>query len=167
MESIFNKRNWWIAPVAAGILSIAVTLVQQQWLPDYDLATLLIIAVALGSAFYWVYTLDKQKLWWALIPALAMVNLLVTAIVSNFTPKDASGSSPYGVVTMGIGAAIMGYILKVPGAKQVLYSIAIITLLVGILMLPLNLVWTIILIVVEVLLIGYLLWQAYRQAAKR
>lgn len=167
MGSFLNKRNWWIAPVVAGILSIMVTLVQQQWLPDYGLAALLIIAVALGSAFYWVYTLDKQGLWWALIPALAMVTLLVTGIVSYFTPKDASGSSPYGVITMGLGSAIMGYVLSHPGAKQVLYFIAIITLLVGILMLPINLVWKIIFIVVEALLIGYLIWQTNRHLKKR
>lgn len=99
----------------------------------------------IGIAFYWVYAIDKQEFWWALIPALAMVTLLATGLVSYFTPKDASGSSPYAVITMGLGVAIMGFVLKRPGAKFVLYAIAIITLLVGILMLPVNLIWKIIL----------------------
>jgi hypothetical protein len=153
--------------VAAGILAIAVTLIQQKWLPDYDLAAFVIAIVILGIAFYWVYTIDKQGLWWALIPALAMVTLLATGIVAYFTPKDASGSSPFGVITMGLGAAIIGFVLKRPGAKFVLYAIAIITLLVGILMLPVDLIWKIFFIVVEILLIGYLIWQTNRQLAKK
>ena len=167
MESIINKRNWWIVLVAAGILAIAVTLIQQKWLPDYDLAAFEIAIVILGIAFYWVYTIDKQGLWWALIPALAMVTLLATGIVAYFTPKDASGSSPFGVITMGLGAAIMGFVLKRPNAKLALYVIAIITLLVGILMLPVDLIWKIFFIVVEILLIGYLIWQTNRQLAKK
>ena len=96
-----------------------------------------------------------------------MIALLATGIVAFFTPEDASGSSPYAVVTLGICAAIIGYVLKVPGAKQVLFYIAIIMLFVGVLMLPLNLVWTVILIVVDALLIGYLIWQTDRQTSKR
>ena len=49
MGSFLNKRNWWIAPVVAGILSIAVTLIQQKWLPDYGLAALVILGVLLGA----------------------------------------------------------------------------------------------------------------------
>ena len=167
MDSMINKRNWWIVLVVAGILAIAVTLIQQKWLPDYDLAAFLIAIVILGISFYWVYTTDKQGLWWALIPALAMVVLLATGIVAYFTPKDASGSSPFGVITMGLGAVIIGFVLKRPNAKFVLYAIAIITLLVGILMLPVVLIWKIIFIVVEVLLIGYLIWQNNRQMTKK
>jgi hypothetical protein len=144
-----------------------VTLVQQKWLPDYDIVAFLIAMVILGIAFFWVYSIDKQGLWWAKIPALAMVVLLVTGIVAYFTPKDASGSSPYGVITMGLGAAIIGFVLKRPTAKIVLYVIAMITLLVGILMLPLDLIWKIIFIVVEIVLIGYLIWQLNRQLTKK
>jgi hypothetical protein len=68
---------------------------------------------------------------------------------------------------MGLGAAIIGFVLKRPGAKFVLYAIAIITLLVGILMLPVDLIWKIIFIVLEVLLIGYLIWQTNRQWTKK
>jgi hypothetical protein len=167
MESTINKRNYWIVLVVAGILAIAVTLVQQKWLPDYDIVAFLIAMVILGIAFFWVYSIDKQGLWWAQIPALAMVVLLVTGIVAYFTPKDASGSSPYGVITMGLGAAIIGFVLKRPTAKIVLYVIAMITLLVGILMLPLDLIWKIIFIVVEIVLIGYLIWQLNRQLTKK
>jgi hypothetical protein len=167
MESTINKRNWWIVLAAAAILAFAVTLIQQKWLPDYDLAAFLIVIVVLGIAFYWVYTIDKEGLWWALIPALAMVALLATGIVAYLTPKDASGSSPYGVITFGLGAAVIGLVLNRPAAKIVLYLIAIITLLVGILMLPVDLIWKIILIVVEILLIGYLIWQTSRQLAKK
>ena len=167
MESTINKRNYWIVLVVGAILAIAVAVIQQKWLPEYDLAAFLIAIIILGIAFYWVYTIDKQGLWWALIPALAMVTLLATGIVAYFTPKDASGSSPYGVITMGLGAAIIGLVLKRPTAKFVLYIIAIITLLVGILMLPVDIIWRIILIVVEVLLIGYLIWQTSRQSAKK
>jgi len=162
MEGSINKRNWWIVLVVATILAFAVTLIQQKWLPDYDLVAFLIIVVILGVAFYWVYTIDKQGLWWAIIPALAMVTLLVTGIVAYFAPKDASGSSPYGVITMGLGAAVIGWVLKRPAAKFVLYAIAMITLFVGILMLPVAVIWKIILTVVDVLLIGYLIWQSNR-----
>jgi hypothetical protein len=85
----------------AEILDFAATLIQQKWLPDYDFAAFLLAFVILGIAFFWVYSIDKQGLWWAQIPALAMLVLLATGIVAYFTPKDASGSSPYGVITMG------------------------------------------------------------------
>ena len=166
MNSAINKRNYWIVLVVAGILAMAVVLIQQKWLPDYDLAAFLIAMTLLGVAFYWVYTLDKEVLWWALIPALAMLTLFVTGIVGYLTPKDASGSSPYGVITLGLGAAIIGWVLKRPSAKIVLYVIAVITLLVGILMLPLDLIWKLLLIVVEVAAIGYLIWQTSRHLAK-
>jgi len=167
MDGIINKRNWWVVVVVATILAVVVMLIQQNWLPDYAFVAFLLIMVILGVAFFWVYTIDKQEFWWALIPTLSMVVLLVTGIVGYFTPKDASGSSPYAVVTMGIGAAIVGLVLKHPGAKFVLYAIAIITLLVGILMLPIDLIWKIVLIVVEILLIGYLALQTSRQMTKK
>ena len=163
MEGSINKRNWWIVLVVATILAFAVTLIQQKWLPDYDLVAFLIIVVILGVAFYWVYTIDKQGLWWAQIPALAMFVLLATGVVAYLTPSDASGSSPYGVITLGLGAAVIGFVLKRPTAKFVLYAIAIITLLVGILMLPLDLIWKIILIVLEIVLIGSLASKALQQ----
>ena len=166
MESIINKRYWWVILVVAAILSIGVVLIQQKWLPDQDFIAFFVAIVILGIAFYWVYAIDTQELWWSLIPSMAMVTLLATGIVGYFTPKDASGSSPYGVVTLGLGAAIMGIVLKRSGAKIVLYMIAMITLLVGFVMLPIDLIWKIILIVVEVLLIGYLIWQTNRQRAK-
>jgi hypothetical protein len=166
MASSINKRNWWIVLVVGGILAMAVTLIHQKWLPDYDFAAFLIAIGVLGIAFYWVYTIDKQGLWWALIPALVMAALLATGIVAYFTPKDASGSSPFGVITLGIGAAIIGLILKRPNVKFVFYIIAIITLLVGTLMLAVAPIWKIIFYIVEILIIGYLIWQTYQQRAR-
>ena len=165
MQTFINKRNWWIVLVVGGALAAVVTLIQQTLLPAYDFAAFLIVMVILAIAFYWVYAFDKQGLWWAQIPGLAMMVLLVTGVVGYFTPKDASGSSPYGVVTLGLGAAVMGALLKHSRAKFVMYVIAMITLLVGFLMLPVDLVWKIILIAVEILLIGYLAWLATRQKA--
>ncbi|NJD59914.1 MAG: hypothetical protein C3F13_13255 [Anaerolineales bacterium] len=167
MEKSINKRNWWVVLVGGGFLAIAVWLIQQNWLPDYDFAMFIICLFILGIAFYWVYSIDREGLWWALIPTMAMVVLLATGIVAYFTPKDASGSSPYGVVTMGLGAAIMGIILKRPTAKFVLFVIAIITLLVGFLMLPLDLIWKIFFIVLEIALIGYLIWQSFRKSVSK
>jgi hypothetical protein len=163
MDNLNNKRNWWLIPVVAGILSFGVILIQRTWLPNYELPAFLFVAVLLGIAFYWVYRIDQQGFWWAQIPAMVMMTLLVTAIVAYFTPKDASGSSPYGVLTLGLGAAVMGFVLKHTTAKIVMFSIAVITLLVGILMLPLGLIWKVILIILDVLLIGFVIWQTYRQ----
>lgn len=131
MESLVNKRNWWTVLIVGGILAFAVTLIQQKWQPDSDLAAFLIAIVILAIAFYWVYSIDRQGLWWALIPAMALVALLAAGIVAYLTPPDASGSSPYGVITLGLGAAVIGWVMKRPSAKLVLYFIAIITLLVG------------------------------------
>jgi hypothetical protein len=167
MENSINKRNWWIILVVAAILAFAVTLIQQKWLPDYDFAAFLIAIVILGVAFYWVYTIDREGFWWAQIPAMVMVVLLVTGIVAYITPKDASGSSPYGVITLGLGSAIIGLIMKRPTVKLVMYVIAIITLLVGFLMLPVAIIWKIVLIVIEVVVIGYLIWQNNRLMTKK
>jgi hypothetical protein len=146
----------------AAILSITVVLVQQKWLPDYEFAAFLVAIIILGIAFYWVYSIDKQGLWWAQIPALVMVALLATGIVAYFTPKDASGSSPYGVITLGIGAVVIGLVLKRPTVKLVFYIIAIITLLVGTLMLAIDPIWKILLFIAESLPIIYLIRQTRR-----
>jgi len=165
MNSFITKRNWWIVLVVATILSFGLAAIA-KWFPDYGFVAFVLVAIILGLAFYWVYTIDKEELWWALIPALSMVVLLAVAIVASVTPKDASGSSPYGVVTLGLGAAVIGLILKRPTAKFVLYAIAAITLLVGILMLPLDLIWKIVLIVLDILLVGFLMGQTARQMPK-
>jgi hypothetical protein len=167
MESSINKRNWWIILVVAGILAFGVTLIQQKWLPDYDFAAFLIAIIILGVAFYWVYNIDREGFWWAQIPAMVMVVLLATGIVAYITPKDASGSSPYGVITLGLGSGIIGFLMKRPTVKLVMYVIAMITLVVGFLMLPVALVWKIVLIVIEVVVIGYLIWQNNRQMIKK
>ena len=162
MESSINKRNYWIVLVVAAILAIGVVLIQKNWLPDYDFAAFLVAMIILGIAFYWVYSIDKQELWWAQIPALVMVALLATGIVAYFTPKDASGSSPFGVITLGIGAAVIGLILKRPTVKLVFFIIAIITLLVGTLMLSIEPIWKILLFIAESLPIIYLIRQTRR-----
>jgi len=162
MESSINKRNYWIILVVAAILSITVVLVQQKWLPDYGFAAFLVAIIILGIAFYWVYSIDKQGLWWAQIPALVMVALLATGIVAYFTPKDTSGSSPYGVITLGVAAAVIGLVLKRPTVKIVFYIIAIITLLVGTLMLSIEPIWKILLFIAESLPIIYLIRQTRR-----
>jgi len=167
MKNIIDKRNWWVILVAAGILSIGVTQIQQKWLPDSEFATFLLVLALLGIAFYWVYSIDKESLWWAQIPASAILSLLVTGIVAYITPKDASGSSPYGVITLGVCSVIMGLVLKRPRVKIVLFFIAIITLMVGILMLPVDLLWKIVLIAAEVLLVGFLISQINRQLPKK
>ena len=167
MESTINKRNYWIVLVVAAILAIGVVLIQKNWLPDYDLAAFLVAMIILGIAFYWVYSIDKQELWWAQIPALVMVALLATAIVAYFTPKDASQSSPYGVITLGLGAAVIGLVLKRPSVKLVFFIIAIITLLVGTLMLSIEPIWKILLFIAESLVIIYLIRQTGRQLVKK
>ena len=169
MENSINKKNWWIIIIVAAVLAFAVVLIQQKWLPDpvYALAAFLIAMVILGVAFYWIYTIDREGLWWAQIPAMVMVVLLATGIVGYFTPKDASNSSPYGVVTLGLGSAIIGLLMKRPTVKLVMYVIAMITLVVGFLMLPFAIIWRIVLIVIEVVVIGYLIWQNNRQMIKK
>ena len=167
MERTINKRNWWIVLVVGGILAIAVTLIQQKWLPEYDFIAFLVAIVILGIAFYWVYSIDRQGLWWALIPALVMVALIATGIVGYFTPKDASGSSPFGVITLGIGAAVIGLVLKRPTVKFVFFIIAIITLLVGTQMLSIEPIWKIFLYIAESLPIIYLIRQTSRQLVKK
>jgi hypothetical protein len=159
MQGSIVKRNWWGILVGAGILVIVVTLIQQNFLPEYDFAVFLIDMIILMIAFYWVYSIDQAGLWWAQIPALAMLTLLATGIVAYFTPKDASGSSPYGVITMGLGAVVMGLVIKHPTVKFVMFMIAMITLLVGVLMLPVTVVWKVVFIIIEVALIVYLIWK--------
>jgi hypothetical protein len=159
MQGSIVKRNWWGVLVGAGILVIAVTLIQQNLLPEYDLAVFLIDMIILAIAFYWVYSIDQAALWWAQIPELAMLTLLATGIVAYFTPKDASGSSPYGVITMGLGVVVMGMVIKRPAVKFIMFMIAMITLLVGVVMLPVTIVWKVVFIIVEVALIVYLIWK--------
>lgn len=63
------------------------------------------------------------------------------------------------VLTLGVGAAIIGVVLKRKPAKLTLYMIALITLLVGILMLPVATLLKVCLIVVDVLILGTFAWR--------
>jgi len=166
MDRFNLKNNWWMVIAVAAVLAIAIILIAQAWLPAYEQAAVLLALVILGIGFLWAYLLDRERRWWALIIPLAVLTVIATVIVAAITPQDASGSSPFGVITLGLGAAIIGFILKRPTAKLVLYAIAVITLLVGILMLPIDLIWKILLIVVEVALVAFLALPAIRKLPK-
>ena len=58
MNSFITKRNWWIVLVVATILSFGLAAIA-KWFPDYGFVAFVLVAIILGLAFYWVYTIQR------------------------------------------------------------------------------------------------------------
>lgn len=154
--SKFNaQKHWWIVIVAIGVIMTAFTLIAEQWFPALEPLSAFLTMGLLGAGFCWAYAIDKEKLWWAIIPGLALLTILVISVAA-YTLGIGIKDQWINVLGLGAGAAIIGVVLKRKPAKLTLYIVALFIFLVGILMSPVSILLKILLIAVDLLVLGTL-----------
>ena len=153
--SRFNaQKHWWVVIVAIGVIMIAFLLITRQWFPALEPLSAFLTMGLLGAGFCWTYAIDRENHWWAIIPGLALLILMIlslTVFIIGIETKD----QWINVLALGVGASIIGAVLKRKSAKLTLYIIALFIFLVGILMSPAATLLKVFLVVVDVLILGY------------
>ena len=116
-----------------------------------------------GIVFCGLYFYRKELLWWAIIPGLAAFTLLA-AILSEMVVGTAPKSDWVNVLVLGVGAAIIGLVLKRQMPKFVLYVIAAFMFIIGILMMTsLLIVLRLALVAVVIVLAFFLIGRVMRK----
>jgi len=157
--SKFNaQKNWWIVVIVVTIVGITIKMSIDQWTPFAQAIGDFLFLGLIGAVFYWAYSIDREHLWWAIIPGLGAFTLLAALLANYFIGTDPENDW-ISVLIIGIGAAIIGAVLKRKNAKVVLYAVALFTILIGIIGSPAITVIKIILIVVDILMTGFLMWR--------
>ena len=115
----------------------------------------------IGVGFCLVHFLNRQRLWWAIIPGLGAFTLCA-AIVSELLIGADPRNDWINVLVIGVGAAVIGAVLKRAGAKLVLMIVAMEIFVVGIAMAPLTIVLKGVLIAAVLLLSAFYVWRRRR-----
>ena len=164
MANFNAQRHWWIVVVALAVVGIAGMEITDQWMPDNSIIGPFLLLGLIGAGFCWVYSIDKERLWWAIIPGLGAFTLLATLLSDILVGTDPENDW-LNVLVIGIGAAIIAAVLKRLDAKQVLIIVAMFTFLVGIAMAPLTTVLKVVLIAADILVAAFILLRMRRAAA--
>jgi hypothetical protein len=110
-----------------------------------------------GAIFCGVYLTNRERLWWAIIPGIGALTLLVALLVDSVVGTDPANDWTAGFV-VAAGAAIIALVLQRPDARRVLAIIAVFALAIGILMTPLDVVLKIVLAGIVVIAAGIALF---------
>jgi len=153
MGSFNARRYWWAVVVLAVVIGIAaaVSLDAYQGIGGFILFGLV------GASFCWAYSIDQERLWWAIIPGLGALTLMTAMIVGTFVETNTE-SNWAAILVAGVGAYITGMVLRRIDAKVVLYVVSGFFIIIGIAYIPV--VWVIkgVLIAAVVLAAVYLMW---------
>ncbi len=148
----FNvRKQWWLVISLIVAVSIALLVIAEQWQPEQHLVGFLLAMTLVGGGFCWLYLLDRDHFWWAIIPGLSAFTLLAAALSDRFIGTDPSNDWS-AVLIVGIGTSLISSILKRPDAKRVLILVSMFSLLVGFLMTPIDLALRIVLVAADILL---------------
>lgn len=158
MSGFNQQKQWWIVIVVVVVVAVALNAAIAQWLPDYEMLGGFLLLGLIGLSFGWVYTVDKERLWWAIIPCLGMFTLLAAGLADLFIGPDPANDW-VNVLVIGLGAALIAALLKRAEARSVLILVAMFSILVGFIMSPFTVALKGLLIAVDVLLAIYLLRQ--------
>jgi hypothetical protein len=153
--SKFNaQKHWWVVIAIIAFITVAFFLIADQWASSLKPLSAFLTMGLLGAGFCWVYMIDKGGKWWAIIPGLALLILLIVALadyIIGIQDKD----QWINVLALGAGAVVIGAVLKPKRAKLTLFIVALFTFLVGVLMIPVATLLKVLLIVVDVVVLGY------------
>ena len=161
MANTTGKNKWWIATLLVGFLGVVEMVVVDRWIPSLEIIGLMVFLGLLGACFIWGYLVDREKYWWSIIPGLALLVILVAGLVDTLLSKITTDDW-INVLVLGAGAALIAWVLKRRDARTTLIIVAVITIMVGILMAPLPLLWMGILVAANFLVGGYFLWRTRR-----
>ena len=164
--SQFNaQKHWWIVIIAVAVMAIAALVITDQWMPAYGALGMVLALGLIGAGFCWVYSINTERLWWAIIPGLGALTVLAAVL-----PDYAIGTDPkndwINVLVIGVGAAIIAAVLKRANAKLVLVVVAMFAFLVGLAMAPFTPVLKGVLIAADILVTVLFLWRNRSTLAK-
>jgi len=141
------RKYWWVIIAVAGVLAVGTTVLVEAWQGEGTPAGAMVAIGLLAIAFCWVYVLDADARWWAIIPGMALFTV-IAAILADLLVGSGSENDWVNVLVLGTGVALIATVVKRPNARVALILTAAITLFVGILMAPFSTFVSVILAVV-------------------
>lgn len=166
MTNFSVQKQWWIVVAAATIIGTAAVIIADLWLPDWQTVGGFLFFGLVGVSFCWAYSLDRERLWWAIIPGLGALSFLAAGLADIWYGRD-PGNDWLSVLILGIGTALIGALLRRVDAKRVLVIVAMFLFIVGIAMAPLGTTLTFVLIGVTILAAAAALWRGPGMLALR
>jgi hypothetical protein len=92
-----DRTHWWPLIPGIGLLSLAVLMLVEEFLPGTDWAGAIFLG-GIGISFWVVYALNHEN-WWAVIPGGVLVTLAFVAGFDSYLGDDAGG----GIFMLGLG----------------------------------------------------------------
>ena len=158
MAKFNRQKHWWIVIIALVVIGLGITSITNQWMPHYQTLGDSLAFGLIGIGFCWVYSINRERLWWAIIPGLALFTLLA-AILSDLLIGTDPENDWIGVLVIGVGALIIAAVLRRMDARLVLLIVAMFSFLVGIAMAPISWALKGILIAADVLALVFYVWR--------
>ena len=155
------QKYWWVVLVVGGVAALAAMLIVATWYPGSELVGAFVAFGLLGAAFLWVHAIDRERFWWAIIPGLGALTLMAGMLLDLAIGTE-SKYDYLDVAVLGIGATIIGLVLKRLDAKMVLYVVAAFAFGVSIAMSPLTIALKVVLIAVEIAAAAYIVYNVNR-----
>ena len=156
------QRYWWlIVVIGCGVVVAGLVIGDALLTPTQMFPVFLVALAVVAVAFLWVYALDRERFWWAVIPGLSAVTLMAMGTADWIVGKDSSYDY-INVAVMGVGAVVIGLVLKRLDAKMTLYVIAAFAFGISILMSPLALALKLALVAVEIAVSALIVYRVNR-----
>ena len=146
--------QWWRVVVAVGLFSLAAVVLADQFLEEASEIVFLLALVLLGLSFMWAFY--ARGIFWAVAPGIGLFAFAAAGIVSHIVPENNGWVS---TLILGAAAYVIGAIPNPRGEVKAAYLIGAMLLVIGFLLAPLTVAWTVVLCVATVLLTGYLAWR--------
>jgi hypothetical protein len=150
------QKHWWIVPTTAGIIGVATLILAEQFFPNaVDFAVALLLSLV-GLSFMWVFY--ARDVFWAVAPGVGCLTFVVIGIVYQFIPEN---NGWVATLMMSAGTMLIAAIPNRRPEMKVCYLIGDFILFIGILMMPVTLVWKVLLLVAAAAVTGLLVWRNY------
>ena len=164
--SKFNvSKQWWVLLIAFVFMSVIAIPITEHLIPNYQDIGILMAFGIMGLGFLGVYSIDKNRFWWAIILCLLEFTFLASQLVEHFigTPSKNVWAS---VLVLGIGSAIIGAVVKHRWIRYLFISASLITFFVVIAIAPITTTLRVFLIAMGILLIALFMWRNRNSLAK-
>jgi hypothetical protein len=152
-----NKEYWWALIPGTILLSLAIAIGLDSYLPGFKNASLAgpVILAGIALSFLLVYVVDKSN-WWAIIPFGVMATLVVVAIIDLYVSTGGTA----GIFFLGLGLTF-GLVALLPNSvakmKWAWFPAAILGVMGFLILIAaenlINYIWPIILILVGIYLV--------------
>ena len=153
------QRQWWIAPIVAGVAGILAVLIalaisgRNSALPGLELAAVLLLLLLVGASFGWAFL--RRDVWWAVAPGVGALAAAVAVLVNYVLPEN---NGWIATLILGAGAFVIAAIPNRRVEINVAHFCGIAIILLGFIISPLRLVWKLVFVVVSIALAVYFAW---------